>query len=89
MPLNNSTNKRKDSKETSPDSLNKKTDYPNKSKTWTNVSVPNPPPSKPPKTNSPETNNSGIKLKLFAPPSITNTTMPPNPEDKNYNSSLN
>jgi hypothetical protein len=89
MPSKNSTNKRKDSKETSPDLLNKKLDYKTQLTTWTNVSVPKPLSSKPPKTSSPETTNFGIKLKLFVPLSITNTTMPPNPEDKNYNSSLN
>ena len=40
---------------------------------------------KPPHKNSKETHNFGTKLRHFAQLSITNTTMPHKPEDKNSN----
>ena len=89
MPFLSSTNKKRDSPTTSPDLKAKLNVLLTKLMDSTSASEPNPQLPKPHPTSSKETNNFGIRPTPYVEPSITSTTMPPNPEDKNSPSSKN
>ena len=84
-----STTKRTELDKPSPDLKPKARDSKISWPIWFNASEPNQLLLKLPQANSKETNNFGIKLKLCAEPSPTNTTMPPKPEETNSNWLLN
>lgn len=71
------------------DLKHKMKDFKTNSIHWTNKSEPNQLLLKLHQENSKETNNFGIKLKLYAEPSPTNTIMLLQPEETNFNWLLN